>query len=111
VNNQFQQPRPPDSGGRAQMRFEATIYPGDAGDITAPRVSALDLDRVPDPSGEVRVLLNLDDLYRLLEEGFEVRLHRAVPLRPLDPELIADDRDVQAWFEERTRGVGQTGSG
>jgi hypothetical protein len=111
MNDDSEQPGPPDSGGRAPVRFEATIYPGDAGEVRASRVAAFDLDRVPDPGGAVRALLSLGDVYRLLEAGFEVRLQRALPRRPLNPELIADDRDVQAWFEERARGVGRTGPG
>ena len=111
MNDHSEQPGPPDLGGRAQMRFEATIHPGDAAEVDASRVADFDLDRVPDPGGEVRALLSLDDVYRLLEAGFEVRLQRALPRRPLNPELIADDREVQGWFEERARGVGRTGPG
>lgn len=111
MNDHSEQAEPSDSGGQAQVRFEATIYPGDTDEVTASRVGAFDLDRVPDPGGQVRALLSLGDIYRLLEAGFEVRLQRALPLRPLDPELIADDRDVQAWFEERARSVGRTEPG
>jgi hypothetical protein len=111
MNDHYQQPGSPDSGEGAPVRFEATIHTGDAGEVSASRLAAFDLDRVPDPGGEVRALLSLGDIYRLLEAGFEVRLQRALPRRPLNPELIAEDRDVQAWFEERARSVGRTGSG
>jgi hypothetical protein len=109
MDDHSEQVGPSDSGGQVQVRFEATIYPGDAGEVSAARVAAFDLDRIPDPGGQVRALLSLGDVYRLLEAGFEVRLQRALPRRPLNPELIADDRAVQAWFEERARSVGRTG--
>ena len=61
-------------------------------------VSDLDLDRVPDPGGGVRVLIDQTEIARLISEGYEVRLQQAVPVRPLDPSLIARDDDVDSWF-------------
>jgi hypothetical protein len=69
-------------------------------------VADLDLDRIPGASeapDEVRLLLTADDLARLRGQGFEVRVEREVPVRPLAPDLIADDETVQAWFDEQTR--------
>ena len=85
-------------------RFEATILPG-AQQVSLARVAEFDLDRIPDQDGEVRVLLTADDAERLLEQGFEVRLLRAQPIRALDPSLISDDASVQAWLDAQTAGI------
>ena len=102
MSDQAQQPPPT---GRAEVRFEATIHPGDAGEAAFGRVADLDLYRIPDPAGEVRVLIDLEGCARLVQQGFEVRLQRALPVRPLDPELIPDDDQVRAWLDERIRGA------
>jgi hypothetical protein len=99
-----------DSGPPEAVRFEATVHPGAAGAAALPRVADLDLDRVPDPEGEIRVLVTADDLERLRRQGFEVRVHREMPVRPLDPRLIADDADVRAWFSDQVRGTGEAGT-
>jgi hypothetical protein len=99
-----QEPAPAE---RSPQRFEATIHPGDAGDAELARVADFDLDRIPDPEGTVRVLVDLDAAEQLVRQGYEVRLHRAVPLQPLNPQLIAQDDDVRAWFDERIRPTGQ----
>jgi hypothetical protein len=85
-------------------RFEATILPG-AQMLSLARVADLDLDRVPDPEGAVRVLITAEDAERLLEQGFEVRLLRAHAVRPLDPALISDDAHVESWLDEQTAGI------
>ena len=85
-------------------RFEATILPG-AQAVPLARVADLDLDRIPDPAGEVRVLISAEDAERLLEQGFEVRLLRAHAVRPLDPALISDDAAVAAWLDAQTAGI------
>jgi hypothetical protein len=89
-------------------RFEATILPG-AQALSLARVADLDLDRIPDPDGEVRVLITAEDAERLLEQGFEVRLLRAHAVRPLDPALISQDADVQAWLDAQTAGIDRAG--
>jgi hypothetical protein len=85
-------------------RFEATIHPGDA-DVPLGRVADLDLDRVPDPQGGVRLLVTIDEVVALLERGYEVRLHRLAHAEPLGPELRGDDDAAIAWLEERVRGI------
>jgi hypothetical protein len=90
-------------GGQPELRFEATVHAPDR-DIDLAAIDALDLDRVPDPEGGVRMLLGQQDMARLLAEGYEVRLRAAAPVAPLDPALVADDADVRAWFDEATRG-------
>lgn len=99
-----QQPAPAE---RSPQRFEATIHPGDAGDADLARVADFDLDRIPDPEGTVRVLIDQVAMEELVRQGYEVRLYRAVPVQPLDPQLIAQDDDVRAWFDERIRPTGQ----
>lgn len=97
-------------GPRRDVRFEATVHSGDAPvrfAAMAGQVADLDLDRIPDPEGGVRLLIDADECIQLLERGFEVRLRRAVPVRPLDQGLVADDDDVRAWFDGRVRGTGQ----
>jgi len=65
----------------------------------------LDIDLVPDPKNKVRALLTADDCVRLLDQGFEIRLHHALPVRPLDPALIETDESVRRWLDEGLRGI------
>jgi hypothetical protein len=90
---------------RTPVRFEATLHsrPGIA-EVT--RVDDLDLDRVPDPEGGARVLVDVAECVRLLEAGYEVRLQRVVPVRPFDAGLLADDEEARSWIEQRVRDAG-----
>ncbi|WP_427007922.1 hypothetical protein [Pseudarthrobacter sp. H2] len=72
-------------------------------------VAELDMDRVPDPEGGVRLLVDMDEAARLVESGFEVTLVAAAPAGPLDPSLVMDDDAARAWLEERLRGVEREG--
>lgn len=83
------------------MRFEATVH-ATARSAELHAVDSLDLDRVPDPEGGVRMLVGPEDLARLVEEGYEVRVQAVTPVAPLDPGLVADEADVRAWFEDVT---------
>lgn len=86
------------------LRFEATVHP--AAELTtdvAQLAADLDLDRVPDQAGDVRVLIDLDEVVRLLDQGVHVHLQGAVPVRPLDSELIMSDDPARAWLEEQIR--------
>jgi hypothetical protein len=89
---------------RQGPRFEATVHPGDA-DVPLGRVADLDLDRVPDPQGGVRLLVTTDEIVALLERGYEVRLHRVARAEPLSPDLRVDDDASIAWLEERVQGI------
>jgi hypothetical protein len=89
-------------------RFEATVHPGER-DTPLERVADLDLDRLPDREGGVRVLIDADDARRLLEAGYEVHLVRVLPVQPLDPSVVMDDASAEAWLEERTRGLKREG--
>ena len=82
------------------MRFVATIYPGSKAE-TKNWADDLNVDRVPDHEGEVRALLSVDDLVRLLEQGFEVRLSHVHAPGPLDPALIMTDESFQSWLDEK----------
>ena len=81
------------------MRFDATIYPGRKTETNW--ADALDVDRVPSHEGEIRALLSVEDLVRLLEQGLEVRLSRVHASGPLDPALIEPDESFQRWLDEK----------
>jgi len=88
-------------------RFEATIYPGRKAE-TKNWADDLNVDRVPDREGEVRALLTVNDVVRLLEQGLEVRLTRAHAPGPLDPELIETDESFQRWLDEKVEALKTT---
>ncbi|WP_055523690.1 hypothetical protein [Streptomyces graminilatus] len=98
-----------DSGGEnPTVRFDATVHPGVTNrDLLG--VADLDLDRIPDPEGDVRVVVTAEECRRLLESGYEVRLHAQVPVRPLPAELVEQDDSVRAWLEERVQGIERSG--
>jgi hypothetical protein len=94
-----------DEPGRPEgARFEATVHPGER-DVALAQVSDLDLDRIPDPQGGVRVVVTADELAELLERGFEVRVYRTIPLVPLNPDLIETDDAARKWLEEKVAGI------
>jgi hypothetical protein len=97
-------PAPGERSGQDQQaeRFEITIEPASsqsADELTA-RVSAMDLDRLPDREA-VRLLVDAEGLDRLRAQGLQVQVRRSVPVRPLDPTLIATDQDVADWLSGR----------
>ncbi|MFF4060819.1 hypothetical protein ACFYZ8_26145 [Streptomyces sp. NPDC001668] len=95
-------------GENPAVRFDATVHPGVTNrDLLG--VADLDLDRIPDPEGDVRVVVTADECRRLLENGYEVRLQAAVPVRPLPAELVEQDDSVRAWLEERVQGIERSG--
>src|SRR5687768_13951080 len=85
--------------GAPTMRFHATIHPRDK--QSASRMDRLDIDRVPDTKGLVRALVTAADLVRLLDQGFEVHLHEAHPVQPLNPKLIETDESVRRWLDKK----------
>lgn len=87
------------------VRFEATLHPR-PGVADVRRVDDLDVDRVPDPDGGARVVVELAECVRLLEAGYEVRLQRAVVVKPFDARLLADDEEARSWIEQRVREAG-----
>ena len=96
--------QPPDPPAPRGGRFEATIHPGWQ-DVALSRLADLDLDRVPDPHGGVRLLVSPDEAADLLDRGYEVRLHRHLPVAPLGAELVAGDDAIEAWLAERVEGI------
>lgn len=104
-------PKQPESGPRANdhepasnVLFEATIH-AKSKNVSVDLINRLDIDRVPDPKGQIRALLTADDCVRVLDMGFEVRLHQAHPVRPLDLSLIETDESVRRWLKEKLRGL------
>ncbi|WP_353814861.1 hypothetical protein [Agromyces sp. SYSU T00266] len=94
-----------DALGRPEgERFEATVHPG-VQDVALSRVADLDLDRIPDPQGGVRVLITADELGELVRRGYEVRVFRTVPIAPLDPGLVQTDDEAERWLAERVAGI------
>ncbi len=91
----------PKKSDREKVRYEVILRAPDVARIDMRRVADMDLDRVPDPEGEVRLLVGIDEATRLVESGFEVTLVQAAATGPLDPSLIMDDDAASAWLEER----------
>jgi hypothetical protein len=91
-------------------RFEVVLdspaaVSAEEADQRTARVSALDLDRLPDRDN-VRLLVDAEQLERLRAAGLQVTVQRSVPVRPLDPALIASEDDVTGWLADR---LGPTG--
>jgi len=87
-------------GPSRPVRFDATIHPGRGAKDLAP-LDAIALDRVPDRYGRIRALMTAEECETLLDLGYEVRLHRAHPIRPLDPRLVETDESARRWLDER----------
>lgn len=102
------QPPPSRVTQPTSVRFEATLGP-------TPRRKAvlaaaeLDLDRLPDADGKVKLLLTADDARRLLEQGYEVHLTAAIPVAPLDPKRIMTDEQAKRWLEQQVKGIPRKG--
>lgn len=88
----------------AQYRLSATLIARNRA-AALEAVSELGLDRVADMEGQIRLLLWPHELAPLLERGFELRLHRAIPVRPLDKKRIFSDEEAKATVERRLRGL------
>jgi hypothetical protein len=69
----------------------------------------LDLDRLPDANGKVKLLLTADDARRLLEQGYEVHLTAAIPVAPLDQKRVMTDDQAQRWLEQQVKGIPKRG--
>jgi hypothetical protein len=84
------------------------VHPGEQ-DLPLERVADFDLDRVPDPQGGVRVVITAEDAAQLVQQGYEVLLVRALPVRPLDPGLVMDDDSARQWLDDQTKGIERKG--
>jgi hypothetical protein len=99
----------PRDADRPKLRYEVILRAGASGSMDMRSVADLNMDRVPDPEGGVRLLVDIEEAARLVESGFEVTLVAAAPAGPLDPALVMDDEAARAWLEERFRGVERGG--
>ncbi len=96
------------AGGAGDIRFEATL--GVMPYSKARSVAAdMDLDRLPDVDGQVRLLLTPDDARRLLAMGMPVQLEKAHPVRPLPRDRLMSDQQAQSWLDERLKGLPKPG--
>jgi hypothetical protein len=90
-------------------RFDATIHPGRVTkDLRL--LDDMQLDRMPDRYGRLRALVTAEECARLLDLGYQVRLHRHHPIEPLDARLIETDDSVQHWLDEIVAAVNPEGS-
>jgi hypothetical protein len=104
MNEAGAQQRSIEKPGAPSVRFEATVHPGQR-QVSLEGVADLDLDRVPDPEGGVRVLITADDAVALLNRGYEVHLLTVLPVTPLDASLVADEGAALGWLEEQVKGI------
>lgn len=86
------------------VRFEATVSGREKVRLDE-AVASLDLDRIPDPGGAVRVLISAAEAEMLLSRGCEVTLVAAHPVQPLDKSLVMDDEAANRWLDDQTRGL------
>lgn len=101
-------PVPPRITQATSVRFEATL--GSTPHRKAVLAAAeLDLDRLPDADGKVKLLLTADDACRLLEQGYEVHLTAAIPVAPLDRKLVMSDEQASRLLEQRVRDLPKKG--
>jgi hypothetical protein len=105
-----QAPKMPNTGSGSDyreaaptVRFDATIHAPHKADPNW--VDQLNIDRVPGPKGLVGALVTAADCVRLLDLGFEVRLHHAHPVRPLNPALIETDESAQRWLDKELKKI------
>ena len=96
------------AGGPSDIRFEATLGPTPYRKALS-LAADMDLDRLPDVDGQVRLLLTPDDARRLLAMGVPVHLDKAHPVRPLPRERLMSDQQAQSWLEERLKGLPKQG--
>lgn len=99
---------PPRVTQATSVRFEATLGPTPYAKALS-AAAELDLDRLPDVDGKVKLLLTADDAHRLLEQGYEVHLTAALPVAPLNPKLIMTDKQAQSWLEQQVKGLPKKG--
>jgi hypothetical protein len=88
------------SGPNTPGRFVATIHPG-RGVKDLASLAALGIDVMPVRDSEVHALVSVGECVALLEAGYEVRLLEHYPVEPIDPALIASDREAKRWLKGR----------
>jgi hypothetical protein len=85
-------------------RYEAMVLTSSTR-LALADVADLDLDRLPDPGGRVRVLVSADEARELTDRGYEVRLLNALKAQPLDPGLVMTDEQAEGWLAARTADI------
>ena len=96
------------ASGASDIRFEATLGSTPYRKALA-MAAGMDLDRLPDVAGRVRLLITPDDARRLLEMGVPVHLDKAHPLRPLSREQVMTDEHAQSWLDKQLKGLPKQG--
>lgn len=91
-------------GSSPNVRFEGTVH-ATRSIKRKDWANSLDVDRVPDSKGRIKAILSIDDCVRLLAEGFELRLHRAQQIGPLDRSLIVTDKAFKKWIDGQLSGM------
>jgi hypothetical protein len=102
------QPAPSRVTQATTVRFEATLGPTPHRKAVL-AAAELELDRLPDADGKVKLLLTADDARRLLEHGYEVHLTAAIPVAPLDQKRIMTDEQAKRWLEQQVKGMPKKG--
>jgi hypothetical protein len=92
-------PSPPNPG---PGRFAATIHPG-LGRKDLAELDSVPMDRLPNARGRVAAILSTDEIIRLLDRGYEVRLSRHLRIQPLSQDLAVSDAEFRRSLEERFR--------
>src|SRR5687768_1899802 len=88
------------------VRFSATIHAREQTEREDPHwMEKLNIDRVHDPAGLIRALVTPEDCVQLVNQGFEVRLHNAYPVEPLDPALIETDDSFKRWLDAKMASI------
>jgi hypothetical protein len=95
--------------GDGATRLEVTVHPRGDEPLDIEGISALDLDRIPDPEGGVRLLVSREELEGLTQRGFEVRVVAELAVEPLDPSLVVEEDAAVAWLEEQVKGIEREG--
>ncbi len=90
------------------MRLEVTVHPG-AEQKSLDAVYDLDLDRIPDAKGELRILVTEEQLEELVARGYEVRQLKSYPVQSLDKSLIMDDETAVGAVEQQLKSLRQKG--
>ena len=86
------------------VRFVITLG-GAPRTLAMETAATLDLDRLPDAKGKIKLLVSAEDMQRLLDNGHQVNVTATVPVAPLDEELVLSDREAKRWLNEQVKGI------
>ena len=91
-------------------RFEAILKSGKR-TLSPTAVNDLSVDRLPDVSGAIRVIITSEEAQALLDQGYEISLKSALDSKPLDQGLVMSDAQANEWLAERLRGIAREKGG